>query len=107
MSTLLELGTYGIALGVIASVIFASSLQRMLIVCASGTALVCLSLAVSFSTAPTEPTSRCHDCGEHFGRWIDAGLYVVTGINVVGWWVGVACGWLLRRMVVHFVRVAE
>jgi hypothetical protein len=103
--TVLELGTYGFVAGAVLSAAIGTDLRRWLIVFAAGTAFFVVPLAVLFATAPTEPTSLCHDCSERFGRWIDVRLYGLALMNVAGWWIGTVIGgtgrWVTVRGLSH------
>jgi hypothetical protein len=56
-------------------------------------------LAIYFSAPTTDRPEGCSDCGDHFGRWIDAAaIFVVVGGNVVAWVLGVLVGSSLRAL---------
>ena len=68
-----------------------------------GAALVAAALLAIYFAAPrTSEPAGCSDCGDHFGRWIDAAaVFVVVGGNAVAWLIGVLAGstarWVRRR----------
>jgi hypothetical protein len=56
-------------------------------------------LGIYFSAPTTDHPGGCSDCGDHFGRWIDAtAIFVVVGGNVVAWMLGVVVGSSVRAL---------
>ena len=88
------IGGAALAVALVLGYFLGGTLGRTSALLLTGAVLVIAALAAVFLTAsPTSRPAHCSDCGDHFGRWIDAAaVFVVVGGNAVAWLIGVVVG---------------
>jgi hypothetical protein len=96
----LLLGGLGLALGLLAGLLFGPGGRRVAVLLAAGVVLALAYFAIGWAIAPAsaeEAGDGCSDCGYWLGRYWEAGLVLSVGVlNLLGWAVGVVAGAAMR-----------
>lgn len=96
-------GAFGLLLGAVVGLLFATSSRRVVILLVAGIALAAASFGLAWLLSPAsadEAGTSCSDCSQWLGRYWEGGLLLfLLGFDLVGWWIGVLAGAALRRRV--------
>ncbi len=87
-------GLIAFLVGFLLTVFFGASVSGASVVAGIGVLVVGVGCIVIVALSPTEPV---HESVQAFGRHVSPYLWLFAGLNLLGWWTGVAAGWTFRR----------